>query len=83
LKKFICVRGWQRNPTGAILEEWEYNRLPDEVKNRNFKEHLPEPVVVPEPIPVAPTVVAPPVVVEPKSTHTRFKPFSVDDTKEE
>lgn len=48
MKKYICLRGWQRNPTGAILEEWEYNKLPEEVKQRNFKEHIAE--AIPEPV---------------------------------
>jgi hypothetical protein len=52
LKKYICTRGWQRNSTGDILEEWEYNRLPDEVKNRNFKEYVAEQPAKPTPRPV-------------------------------
>tara|TARA_R110000868_G_scaffold9099_4_gene46044 strand:+ start:29 stop:295 length:267 start_codon:yes stop_codon:yes gene_type:complete len=88
LKKFICTRGWKRNPTNDIIEEWEYNKLPDEVKNRNFKEYIPtpetKPTSKPEPKPVleVPVVVAPPVV-EPKLTNSRFKPFAVEDSKGE
>jgi len=84
LKKFICTRGWKRNPTGDVIEEWEYNKLPDEVKNRNFKEYVPETVkvepeiVVPEPVKEEPVQ---PVSVKP--VHQRFKTFNVEDTKEE
>ena len=83
MKKFICVRGWKRNPTNDIIEEWEYNKLPDEVKNRNFKEYIPtpEPTPAPEPAKEVPPVVVPPTVVaEPKSTHSRFKPFTIEDS---
>jgi len=55
LKKYICVRDWQRHSKGTIIEEYEYNRLPHEIKERgNFKEYNPEPepVVVPEPVQV-------------------------------
>lgn len=44
MKKYRCVRGWVRNSTGEIIEEWQYNKLPDEIKNRNFEEYV-EPVV--------------------------------------
>lgn len=78
MKKFICVRGWKRNPTGEIIEEWQYNKLPDEVKSRNFKEHLEEeskPIVVETPKKVEEV----PFKTEQKPTHQKFKPFTLED----
>ena len=71
MKKFICVRGWKRNPTGEVIEEWQYNKLPDEVKNRNFKEVVPEPIVKP--------VTITEILTAAKSVHPKFKPFNVAD----
>lgn len=80
MKKFICVRGWKRNPTNDIIEEWEYNKLPDDVKNRNFKEYVVKPDT--EPVTEVSGVEETPSstdVHETKPTHSRFKTFTVDD----
>lgn len=51
MKKYICVRDWIRHSKGTIIEEYEYNRLPHEIKTRgNFAEYNPEPEIVPEPV---------------------------------
>lgn len=31
-RKFKCIRAWTRHSQGQIIEEYEYNRLPFEVK---------------------------------------------------
>lgn len=77
MKKFICVRGWQRNPTGEVIEEWQYNKLPDEVKSRNFKEVVPDEVVETKAVPKVEPVIE--SIAPPKTSHTRFKPFNVDE----
>lgn len=79
MKNYICTRGWQRNSTGEIIEEWQYNKLPDEVKKRNFKEYVPEPV---EEKPVLKEVPKPITRIEEvRHTPPKFKPFSVEDTE--
>ena len=41
-KQYICVRAWRRHSLGTIITEWEYNKLPHEIKDGNhFKVHVP------------------------------------------
>lgn len=47
MRKFICTSGWIRNKKGEILTQWEYNRLPQEIKDGNFEEYF-EPIPEPE-----------------------------------
>jgi hypothetical protein len=31
--KYVCVRAWRRHSLGEIITEWEYNKLPQEIKD--------------------------------------------------
>jgi hypothetical protein len=43
---YICVRAWKRHSLGTIIPEWEYNKLPQEIKDSNsFRIHV-EPTLV-------------------------------------
>jgi len=92
LKKYICIRGWKRNPTNDIIEEWEYNKLPQEIKDRHFKEYEePKPVEKPviKAVPVLekaidfPTIEVPVVTppIEDLNPKKPFKGFKGDDFK--
>lgn len=35
MKKYKCTAAWVRHRVGQVIEEWEYNKLPIEIK-RNF-----------------------------------------------
>ena len=76
MKKFICIRGWQRNSKDEIIEEWQYNKLPEEVKSRNFQEYNPQPVVEKKPVKEIPKPIE-----DVKPAPTRFRPFSVEDVE--
>lgn len=40
--KYICTRAWRRHSLGTIITEWEYNKLPQEIKDSNsFIKHFP------------------------------------------
>lgn len=43
-KQYICIRAWTRNSVGDVLTEWEYTKLPYEVKNETYFKQV-EPVV--------------------------------------
>lgn len=61
---YICVRAWVRHPLGTIIPEWEYKKLPQEIKDsKSFQiyveptlvdksKHETKPAVVPTPIKV-------------------------------
>lgn len=80
MKQYICTRGWQRNSKDDIIDEWQYNKYPEEVKERNFKVYEPEPVK-PVKKEVVEKVEKQVPVVSPKmeQTTTRFKPFNLED----
>jgi hypothetical protein len=35
--KYKCIRSWARHSIGDVVEEYEYNRLPHEIKGVNFE----------------------------------------------
>lgn len=69
MKKYICIRGWQRNSVGDIIEEWQYNKYPEEVKERNFKIYEPEPKQVKE--------------IKSKTLTTKLETITIDSPKKE
>jgi len=38
LKTFKCVKAWSRHGLGTVLNEWEYNKLPINIKSGHFQE---------------------------------------------
>lgn len=51
-KQYICTRGWKRESTGTIIDEWTWKKYPQEVQENNFKLFEPEVVIEPDPEPV-------------------------------
>mgnify|MGYP000903966444 CR=1 FL=1 len=41
MKTFKCVKAWSRHGLGTVLNEWEYNKLPINIKSGHFQEVLP------------------------------------------
>ena len=41
-KLFRCIKSWQRNLVGDIVEEWEYLKYPNDVRERHFVEVNPK-----------------------------------------
>lgn len=37
MPNYKCLRGWQRHSAGTIINEWEFNKLPVNIKG-NFEE---------------------------------------------
>lgn len=37
MARFKCIRNWARNTKGDILEQYEYNRIPQELKLTHFE----------------------------------------------
>lgn len=82
MKKYICVRGWERNSKGDIVEEWLYNKYPEEVKERHFEIYNPvsevvAPVVEKQKEEKPVETVKDSFIVE--TQNKRFKPFSIED----
>lgn len=50
MKQFICKRGWVRHSVGAVIGEWEWRKLPQDVQERHFEVYEPKVEVVPEPV---------------------------------
>lgn len=44
--KYVCVRAWRRHSLGTIITEWEYNKLPQEIKDSKSFQIYVEPTLV-------------------------------------
>lgn len=49
MKTFKCVKAWSRHGLGTVLNEWEYNKLPINIKSGHFQE-VTQPIVVDSPV---------------------------------
>lgn len=73
MSRYIINQNFRHHKKGDIIEKYEYNRLPIEVKERCKEEVIEQPVSKPEPVVVESTVVTEP---EPEVRSNRFKKVS-------
>jgi hypothetical protein len=50
MAQFKCIRNWARNTKGDILEQYEYNRIPQELKLTHFEVYNEPSTVVATPV---------------------------------
>lgn len=76
---YICVRAWVRHPLGTIIPEWEYNKLPQEIKDSNSFRIYVEPTLVDKSKhETKPTNPAPaPVVVKAEDDFRSYKRYNL------
>lgn len=71
MKNYKCIKAWSRHGVGTVINEWEFTRLPINIKANHF-------------ILIQPVVESPKITVEPNPvpfTAEPFMGFSVEPPK--